>query len=515
MIDATPLLKIYAAARRRTLQAENVAASQAKQLTSLVQRAAQTKFGRDHKFAGLRDIADYQTAVPLRRYDMMWREYWQPAFPVLDDCSWPGRIPFFALSSGTSQGTSKYVPCTQEMNRANSRAGMDLLVHHLANRPKSRVMGGKIFLLGGSTGLTQLADGVYGGDLSGIATSRAPVWARRFRFPPPELALIEDWEQKVEVLSKAVLDQDIRAIAGTPSWLLIFFERLFATRPELPPRLKSFFPKLELLVHGGVNFAPYRPQIDALLESSEAETRESYAASEGFIGVADRGPRQGMRLITDNGFFYEFIPTSELESPRPVRHWVANIETGVDYAIALTTCAGLWSYLVGDTVRFVDRSPPRLVITGRISYMLSSFGEHLTGEEIENAVAHAATEIGVTVSDFSVGTLFPGEETPRGGHLYVIEFSAKPPGPEQGKLFTDLIDRELCRQNDDYRVHRSGGFGMDPPRLVIAQKGTFAAWMKSRGRLGGQNKVPRVINDAAMFRSLRRLCQDAAIGSFE
>lgn len=513
MIDATPLLKIYAAARRRALLAEDAAASQAKQLTSLVQRAARTKFGHDHDFAHLRDVAGYQAAVPLRRYDTMWREYWQPVFPVLDDCSWPGRIPLFALSSGTSQGTSKYVPCTREMNRANSRAGMDMLVHHLAGRPNSHVMGGKIFLLGGSTGLSKLAEGVYGGDLSGIAASRAPVWARRFRFPQPELALIEDWEQKIAVLSTAVLDQDIRVIAGTPSWLLIFFERLFATRPNLPPRLKSFFPNLELLVHGGVNFAPYRPQFDALLENSNTETRESYAASEGFIAAADRGPGEGMRLITDNGIFYEFIPVAELDSVKPARHWAADIQTGVDYAIALTTCAGLWSYLIGDTVRFVDRAPPRLVITGRISYMLSSFGEHLTGEEIENAVAHAASEIGVTVSDFSVGTLFPGGETARGGHLYVVEFGTGVPGPEQLKRFSDLLDHELCRCNDDYRVHRSGGFGMDPPRLLAVPKGTFAAWMKSRGRLGGQNKVPRVINDQTLFQSLRRFCHDYAMAT--
>lgn len=511
MIDATPLLRFYAAKRRRTLAAEDPTVSQRRQLMSLIRRAEQTKFGQDHKFAGIRDVAGYQAAVPLRGYETMWREYWQPAFPILDDCSWPGRIPLFALSSGTSEGASKYIPCSDEMNRANKRAGMDLLVHHLAGRPASRVMGGKIFLLGGSTGLTQLAQGIYGGDLSGIAAARAPAWARRFAFPPPELALIADWEKKVALLSTAVLDQDIRVIAGTPSWLLIFFERLFALRPKLPPRLASFFPNLELLIHGGVNFAPYRPQFDVLLQESKAETRESYAASEGFIAVADRGPGEGMRLITDNGIFYEFIPLVELASANPARHWAGNLETGTDYAIAVTTCAGLWSYLVGDTVRFGDRAPPRLVITGRTSYVLSSFGEHLTGEEIENAVAHAAASIGATISDFSVGTLFPGEETARGGHLYVVEFGTQPPSPEVTKLFTDLLDRELCRRNDDYRAHRSGGFGMDAPRLVAAPKGTFAAWMKSRGRLGGQNKVPRVVNDPTLFRSLLQFCQEHVV----
>ena len=329
MIDATPLLRLYAARRLRALQSEDVVGSQRGQLVSLIRRAADTKFGRDHNFSAIREVEDFQAAVPLRRYETMWREYWQPPFPVLENCSWPGKIPFFALSSGTSAGASKYIPCTDEMNRANRRAGLDLLVHHVANWPASRVMAGKIFMLGGSTELTQLADGVLGGDLSGIAALQTPLWARRFTFPPAELATIADWEKKVEVLSSAVLHHDIRAVAGTPSWLLIFFERLFALRRDLPPRLASFFPNLELLVHGGVNFAPYRQQFEALLKESEAETRESYAASEGFIGVADRGPADGLRLITDNGLFLEFVPLSELETEQPSRHWAANLEIGV------------------------------------------------------------------------------------------------------------------------------------------------------------------------------------------
>lgn len=507
MIDATPVLRLYAAQRRRTLDAEDAVASQQRQLVSLVRRANLTKFGREHNFAGIRNVQDYQSAVPLRRYEAMWREYWEPAFPVLENCSWPGRIKLFALSSGTSAGASKYIPYTNEMTRSNARAGLDMLVHHLANRPGSRVMGGKIFLLGGSTDMTKLADGIYAGDLSGIAVVRAPVWARPFTFPPPDMALITDWEDKIDVLSDAVLDQDVRLLAGTPSWVLIFLEHVFARRPNLVPRLVSFFPNLELLIHGGVNFAPYRPRFEELLSGSHAEPRESYAASEGFIAVADRNPGEGMRLITDNGIFYEFVPVGELDSANPVRHWMGNLDTGVDYAIAVTTCAGLWSYIVGDTVRFVSRTPPRLLITGRISYALSSFGEHLTGEEIENAVADAARSIGAMVSDFSAGTIFPGEETARGGHLYVVEFLTAPT-PGQAAKFIDDLDAGLCRRNDDYRVHRSGGFGMDPPRLIAVQKGTFEAWMKSRGRLGGQNKVPRVINDPVLFQSLRSFCSE-------
>ena len=512
-MDATPFLKLYAARRLRDLRLENVCDSQSGQLMSLVRRAAQTKFGYDHDFRRISSVGDFQAAVPLRRYEDMWREYWQPAFPVLKNCTWPGMIPFFALSSGTSAGASKYIPCSENMIRANSRAALDLLVHHAANRRATRVLAGKIFMLGGSTELTQLADGIYAGDLSGIAASRSSAWMRPFTFPPPELALIADWEEKVAAITAAILDQNIRAIAGTPSWLLIFFEHLFATRPQLPPRLGAFFPDLELLVHGGVSFAPYRPQFDRLLESSRAETREAYAASEGFIALADRGPADGLRLITDNGLFYEFIPVGELGSAKPARHWIRDVQTGIDYAIAITSCAGLWSYIIGDTVRFAETSPPRLVVTGRISYSLSSFGEHLTGEDVETAVAGAARAIGASVSDFAVGTIFPDAERSRGGHQYVVEFGSPPFKPDDAKRFIELLDQELCRRNDDYRAHRSGGFGMDSPRLLIVRRGTFEAWMKSRGRLGGQNKVPRIINDQGLFASLRDFCAERVIAS--
>jgi len=513
MMDATPLLKIYAARRLRNLQLENIRESQSRQLMSLVRRAAETKFGRDHDFQRISSVEDFQGAVPLRRYEDMWREYWQPAFPVLINCTWPGTVPFFALSSGTSAGASKYIPCTDQMNRANSRAALDLLVHHAANRRSTHVLGGKIFMLGGSTELTRLSEGIYAGDLSGIAASRASAWIRPFTFPPPELALIADWEEKVAAISASILDQNIRAIAGTPSWLLIFFEHLFALRPQLAPRLGAFFPDLELLVHGGVNFAPYRPQFARLLENCRAETREAYAASEGFIAVADCRPSDGLRLITDNGLFFEFIPVGELGGAKPARHWVENLQPGTDYAIAVTTCAGLWSYIIGDTVRFLGTSPPRLIVTGRSSYALSSFGEHLTGEDVETAVAEAAKAIDGLVSDFAVGTLFPGANRSRGGHQYIVEFSSAPPTAGDAQRFIELVDQELSRRNDDYRVHRSGGFGMDRPRLLIVRRGSFEAWMKSRGRLGGQNKVPRIINDQRLFASLSEFCADRLVVS--
>ena len=512
MIDGTPLLKLYARKRGSVLDNENAAARQHEALMQLLRQAANTRFGRDHDFSEIKGVADFQARVKLRRYEEMWREYWQPEFPKLIDCTWPGAIPYFALSSGTTSGTTKYIPCSHEMNRANARAARDVLVHHVRNRPHTQLLGGKSFMLGGSTDLEELAPGIHAGDLSGIAAACLPHWARLYIYPPRALALIADWDKKIAVLTQGVLNQDIRSIAGTPSWLLIFFERLFALKPEREPKLNAFFPKLELITHGGVNFAPYRPQFEALLAGSNAETREVYAASEGFIAAADRGPGEGMRLLADNGLFYEFVPVEELSAANPTRHWVGNIELGVDYAIAVTSCAGLFAYVLGDTVKFVDRAPPRLIVTGRTSYYLSPFGEHLTGEEIEDAVSTAASSIGAQIADFSVGALFPDKERRLGGHLYIVEFSSAPPDANVAGRFLDTIDQVLSRRNDDYRAHRAGGFGLDPPQMLAVRRGTFEAWMKSRGQLGGQHKVPRVIANEALFTALRAFAQTRSAG---
>ena len=503
MFDATPILKLYARGRGKVLDRENAHEAQREQLSKLLRQASVTRFGRDHGFSEIKDVADFQARVPLRRYEEMWRDYWQPAFPRLVDCSWPGEVGCFALSSGTTSGTTKYIPVTEAMNRANASGAKDMLVHHVRTRPSTRLLGGKNFMLGGSTDLTELAPGIMAGDLSGIVAARLAAWSRAFVYPPRDIALIADWEKKIAVLVEGVTHQDIRSISGTPSWLLIFFERLFAAHPQRARRLNAFFPNLELIVHGGVNFAPYRPQFEALLEGSRAETREVYAASEGFVAAADRGPGEGMRLVADNGLFFEFVPVVELDAANPTRHWVADFELGVDYAVVVTSCAGLFAYMLGDIVRFVDRAPARLLVTGRTSYTLSPFGEHLTGDEIEEAVATAAETIGASITDFSVGAIFPDAEHSRGGHLYIVEFSGRVPDPDGLRRFGDTIDTVLSRRNDDYRAHRSGGFGLEPPQILAVKTGTFEGWMKSRGQLGGQHKVPRVIANAQLFQSLR------------
>jgi hypothetical protein len=506
--DATSLLHLYARRRRAGLATQDPLDQQQRQLLRLVRHASGTRFGRDHGFRDIHSISDFQQHVKLQSYEDMWEHYWQPKFPRLVDCSWPGTIPFFALSSGTTSGTTKYIPCTAEMNRANARAAIDILVHHSANRSASRVLGGKSFMLGGSTDLIENAPGIYSGDLSGIAASQLPWWARRYCFPPREMALIANWEEKVDKLAQACQGEDIRAISGTPSWLLIFFERLFAARPTARRRLYEVFPKLELLVHGGVNFAPYQRQFAELLEGSHAELREVYPASEGFFAIADRSPGEGMRLITDNGLFYEFVAPSEWHHAAPGRRWLADVRVHDDYALVVSSCAGLWAYIVGDIVRFVDLHPPRVVVAGRLSYTLSAFGEHLSGEEIEAAVSQAAEAVHSALADFAVGAVFPDATDPRGGHQYIVEFAEAVPSPDEIGTFAQALDDSLCRRNDDYRAHRSAGFGLRPPLVQVVHHGTFAAWMKHRGHLGGQHKVPRIIADQALFQDLRQFAAD-------
>lgn len=507
MLDATPLLRLYAARRMKRLRRQDPVRVQHDQLLRLARRARRTRFAADHDLASIRTVADYQARVPLRRYEDFWDAYWKDAFPRLTDCTWPGTIPYFAVTSGTTTGITKYIPLSREMMRSNVRAGIDLLVHHVVSRPHSRLMGGRNFMLGGSTDLTAEAPGIHSGDLSGIAARELPRWAGARYFPPLELALIADWEVKMDVLARRALDADIRSISGTPSWLLIFFDRLAALRPGGGGRIADYFPDLELLVHGGVNFEPYRRRFEALIEGSHAELREVYPASEGFMAVADRGYGDGLRLVLDNGLFFEFVPVAELDSPAPSRHWLADVETGIDYAVALTTCAGLWSYIVGDTVRFVDLDPPRLLVTGRTSYMLSAFGEHLIDEEIEESIAAAAESIGAMISDYSVGALFPEGEGALGGHVYVVEFAEPVAGAERLAAFARDLDARLSTTNDDYRAHRAGGTGMNPPVIEPVRPGAFAAWMKSRGQLGGQHKVPRIINDQDLLANLRAFCR--------
>ncbi len=507
MVDITPLLKIVAARRRAALARLDAVAVQERTLIKLVRRAADTRIGKDHGFAGIRTVADFQARVPLRNWEAMWTDYFKDALPNFANIGWPGPTPYLALSSGTTSARTKYVPVTEAMNRSNARAGFDLVAYHFAAKPRSRLFDGKTFMLGGSTKLVPEAQGVWSGDLSGIAVKRMPFWARSYAFPKEEHALIANWEEKAELMARTSLDERIRAVTGTPAWILMLFDRVRVLREARGESGRPAYPNLELLVHGGVNFAPYRARFEKLFAGLDVDMREVYPASEGFIAIADRGSGEGLRLNLDHGMFFEFVPLEDLGSTNPRRHWIANVETDVNYAVVMSTCAGLWAYVIGDTVRFIDKSPPRILITGRTTYWLSAFGEHLLAEQIETGVAAASGAIGADVTDYSVSAVFPEAGKERCGHLYVTEFAGGAPDPGRLALFANTLDATLRRIVNDYDYYRKDG-RIVLPEIRVVPPGTFAAWMKSRGKLGGQNKVPRIINDSELWRSLMAFVSD-------
>ncbi|MCB0334942.1 MAG: GH3 auxin-responsive promoter family protein [Bdellovibrionales bacterium] len=506
MINLTPLLRLYAKRRASELQKlstrERATDCQRQLLLSLVGKAAQTDFGKKHDFSSIRSIEDFQARVPLRSYEQFWDEYWKQPFPYLNNVTWPGLISNFAVSSGTSSGTTKYIPYTKGTKQGYTQAGLDMMIHHVLNRPQSRLFSGKNFVLGGSTSLVEQAPGIFSGDISGISVKSLPWWAKLRYFPPLELTLLSDWEEKIEKYAQLSIHEHITGLSGVPSWMLILIERLFELKNAPSKRLVEVFPDLELIVHGGVNFAPYIDQFTQLMEGGHAELREVYPASEGFFAVADRSYGQGMRLQIDGNVFFEFVPLEELDSDNPRRHTLANVERDINYAVVLTTSAGLWSYIIGDTISFVDLEPARILVTGRTSYYLSAFGEHLIADEVEDAVSTAARSLNLSVRDFSVGARFPDESRTLGGHIFVVEFYNANPSPEQLAQFGTAIEKRLCERNEDYEAHLANGYGLERPEVRVVADGTFAEWMKSRGKLGGQNKVPRIITKQELFDSL-------------
>jgi hypothetical protein len=475
--------------RRRTAYLDRTPAArlQRQTLLRLVRQARHTRFGREHDFSGIRSIADYQERVPVRDYEGFWSDYWRASFPRLDNQTWPGRIPYFALSSGTTSGTTKYVPVSRPMLASNQRAALTTLAMFLNAYPGTPLFTGQLFFLGGSTDLTRIGDAVAG-DLSGISVREASSLLRPFSFPPADLALMRDWEEKLTVLAQRGAALPITLLSGIPSWMLVLFDRLFKRTGR--KRVADIWPQLRLVVHGGTKFDPYRSLFKRLIGSDSVRYQEVYPASEGYIAAED--PRYRLlRLLLDHGIFFEFVPVEDLNSDRPVRHTVDNVETGVHYAVILTTCAGLWSYQLGDTICFERRDPPLLRFTGRTKQFLSAFGEHLIGDEVERAVAVAAAETRTDVVDFHVGPLFAETPAAPGRHRYLVEFTSPPLDVAR---FTVKLDVELGRLNEDYAIHRQGDLTMLAPEIRVVPPGGFADWMRAHGKLGGQHKVPRMDN---------------------
>jgi hypothetical protein len=489
----------YARRRVREVESADPRAIQERILRELVHAASSTQFGRDHGFVRIETVADYQAAVPLRTYDDIWKDYFQGRYPLYDDLTWPGRIPFLALTSGTTTGATKYIPVSRAMLASNRKAAMTMVAFQMAAHPGSRLFRGKMFFLGGSTDLKRPGPGVAQGDLSGITARTVGPWLRPYAFPPEELALDPDWDHKLGVLVERSLGEPITLVSGVSSCLLALFQRLLERSGKAT--VAEVWPHLEVVVHGGVKFEPYREPFATLLGSPTIRLQESYPCSEGFVAFGD--PASGLlRLIFDHGIFFEFVPVDELGSERPTRQWLGNIRTGINYAIVVSTCAGLWGHIIGDTVRFESLAPPLLTFTGRTKYTLSAFGEHVISEEVEGAIAAASHATGATVRDWHVGSVF---RPPLGHHQYVVEFLK---GPADLDAFRDALDADLARRNADYHWYRAIGAKMPAPAVLESKPGGFDDWMRSRGQLGGQHKVPRMDNTGALTAELVTFLRD-------
>jgi hypothetical protein len=474
---------LYGRRRCRSVTRLDPVSVQRRILLDVVARAARTAFGRDHGFASVRTVTDFQARVPPRTYEDLWNEYLKDRYPVFQDLTWPGRIPYLALTSGTTTGATKYIPVSREMVASNRKAAQTMIAAFLNERPRSRLFRGRLFFLGGATDLESPAPGVGQGDLSAIAAKTVGAWLRPYTFPPLELALESNWDRKLTRMAEGSLREPITLVSGVSSCLISLFQRVLALSGKRT--VADVWPTLEIVVHGGVKFDPYRDAFRTLLGSPDVFLMESYPCSEGFIAHGD--PATGLlRLLLDHGLFYEFIPVADLGSDRPERHWLATAQAGLNYAIVVSTCAGMWAHVIGDTVRFERLDPPLLTFTGRTRYTLSAFGEHLISEEVEGAIASASSSTGASVKDWHVGPVF---HEPLGHHVFVVEFLTPPRNLAD---FRAALDSELSVRNAHYEWFRAEGGGLGLPELVSAIPGGFDDWMRARGKLGGQHKVPRM-----------------------
>jgi len=487
--------------RRVARALEQPAAAQERVLLDMVRRAAHTEWGRGHGYERIRTVRDFQQAVPVTRYEQM-APLWHRAFDGARDLAWPGHIRYFTRSSGTTTGASKLLPLSREAIRANIRSGALLVALCEQQAPGRDIVGGQTLYFGSITGLEPRGACLLG-DASGIMTSQVPSFARRFRLPEPEVAALEDWEEKVEAVCTRYLHASVRMVVGMPMWSLILFRRLLVVAGERLGRpvhtVREVWPQLGAYVHFGMSFEPYRRQFDEVLGPEVARVN-TYSSSEGGMNAVQSDQADpGMLLLVDAGAFYEFVPLAELDSPQPSRLTLDQVELDEDYAILLTTPSGVWAYDLGDVVRFTSLRPPKVVFAGRSRLGLNAFGERLIQENLDGAVAEATAALEAAVRDYTVTSYFPSVAPPCGGHLWLLEFDGDPP-PLQP--FLDRIDAHLRHASNDYAKYRDRDYAIAPPRGVVLAPGTFYEWAKRLGRLGGQSKVPRVARSQQMVDEL-------------
>lgn len=452
-----------------------------------------TAFGRDHHFDQIDSYKAFCEQVPIRDYEGI-IPYIERIKGGEPDILWKGYPRYFAKTSGTTSGV-KYIPLTKDSLPNHFGSARNALFNHYAQTGKGGWMDGKMIFLSGSPVLTD-TDGIPTGRLSGIANHLIPSWLRASQTPSYETNCIEDWEEKLDRIVQETLQEDMRLISGIPPWVQMYYERLLEKTGK--QTVKEIFPNYSMFVYGGVNYEPYRAKLEELVGES-IDSVETYPASEGFIAFQDRPKRSELLLNVNSGIFFEFVPADEIFNERPTRLRLSDVETGVNYALIINSNAGLWGYNLGDTVQFVSTNPYRLLVTGRIKHFISAFGEHVIGKEVEEAILSAASERQIKIVEFSVA---PQINPPEGGlpyHEWFVEFDDV---PENLKEFAAKVDDALVNQNIYYKDLISGNI-LQPLKIRPLRPGAFREYMKTLGKLGGQNKTPRLANDRKIAEGLQ------------
>lgn len=464
---------------------ENV---QCEQLNYLLKTAKNTEFGKKYGFASIKNYEEYKKNVPIRNYDDF-TEFIERIRKGEQNILWPTPIEWFAKSSGTTADKSKFIPVSREaLENCHFRGGRDIIALYTSNFPGHSIFTGKALVIGGSQQINKYENELYYGDLSAVLIENLPFWVRMLQTPEKKIALMDEWEQKIEMMAKSTINENVTNISGVPSWTLVLIKRILEITGK--SNLLEVWPNLELFVHGGVSFVPYREQFKKLIPSDKMNYLETYNASEGFFAIQDYPDANGMLLMLDYGVFYEFLPMEEFGKENPKTLTLENVELDKNYALIISTNGGLWRYMIGDTVKFTSKYPFRIKITGRTKHFINAFGEELIIDNAETALKKACERTGAEIKEYTAAPIFMNENR-NGGHQWLFEFSKMPDNIEH---FMEILDTTLKSLNSDYEAKRYKDISLAFPKIEIAREGLFYDWMKERGKLGGQNKVPRLAN---------------------
>ncbi len=484
-------LKSYAArlfaaivARKTAKWVKHPHRTQQKVFRELIKQGRKTAFGKDHGFDRIASYEDFASRVPIRDYEEL-KPYVERVVAGEENILWPGKPAYFAKTSGTTSGV-KYIPITDASIKYQVEASRNAILNYIHETGNSDFVDGKMIFLQGSPELKE-KNGIKLGRLSGISAHYVPAYLQKNRLPSWETNCIEDWEQKVDRIVEETKDQDMTVIAGIPSWVQMYFERLQARTSR---KVGEQFPNFQLFIYGGVNYEPYRAKFESLI-GRKVDSIELFPASEGFFSYQDSQEQPGMLLLLNSGIFYEFVRASDFFNETPQRMGLKEVELGVNYVMIISTNAGLWAYNLGDTIQFISKDPYKIIVSGRIKHFISAFGEHVIAKEVEVAMQEAVAATGAEVNEFTViPQITPeGKELPY--HEWLVEFEQS---PEDMNRFSAILDETLQQQNS-YYLDLIVGKVLQPLKVTSIKPGGFQAYMKSIGKLGGQNKVQRLYND--------------------